>query len=299
METLIQAAGQITALLVLPPLFLGIIARTKSITAGRKGQPLFQLYFDLFKLMKKGAVYSRTATEMFRLGPILSLAAVLIAGLFVPLNHAALIHFSGDAIFFASLLGLGRFITMAAALDTGGSFEGMGASREATFSSLAEPALILAFVALACEAKSLSLSGMFSPPVGHSFGAGIILALGSLFIVLLAENSRIPVDDPTTHLELTMIHEAMILDHSGPDLAFILYGAGIKLFLISSLIVRLIMPLPNGVASWAIWGLGMALLSIAIGVIESSLARLRLLRVPQLLIASICIAAFAVILILR
>jgi formate hydrogenlyase subunit 4 len=299
METLIRFLEQMVAVLILPPFCLGIIAKTKAVIAGRKGPPVFQLYYDLVKLLNKGAVYSEISTWMFRLGPVLSLAAFLIASLLVPLGSLAPIIFPGDAIFFVYLLGLGRFITMAAALDVGSSFEAMGASREATFSSLVEPALILAFAGLALATKNFSLNGMFSLPIGRVFGAGIILAVGSLFIALLAENSRIPIDDPATHLELTMIHEVMILDHGGPDLAFILYGAAIKLFLMSSLIVRLIVPVSSGTAGWAIWGGGMIGLSVVIGVVESSLARLRLLRVPQLLVASVCIAAFAVILILR
>lgn len=290
---------QMVAVLILPPFFLGIIAKTKAAFAGRKGPPVFQLYYDLSKLLNKGAVYSETATWIFRLGPVLSLAALFIASLLVPLGGLAPISFSGDAILFAYLLGMGRFITIAAALDVGSSFEGMGASREATFSSLTEPALILAFAGLALATKNFSLSGMFSLPIGRALGAGTTLAMGSLLIALLAENSRIPIDDPTTHLELTMIHEVMTLDHSGPDLAFILYGSAIKLFLMSALIVRLIVPIPTGAAAWAIWYGAMIGISIGIGIIESSLARFRLLRVPQFLIASVCVAAFAVILILR
>jgi formate hydrogenlyase subunit 4 len=289
----------LAALLIAPPLLLGIIAKTKAAFGGRKGPPVLQPYHDLFKLLRKGAVYSRTTTWMFRLGPILSLSAVIAAGLLVPLVRTAPFPFTGDAILFAYLLGLGRFATAAAALDAGSSFEGMGASREVAFASFAEPALILAVAALARATGSFSLSGMFGGGTWGSFGAGVILIAGSLFLVLLAENSRIPVDDPATHLELTMIHEVMVLDHGGPDLAIILYGSSVKLLLWSSLLVRLLLPALPGAAGWAAWLLGIAAIAVAVGVVESSMARLRLVRVPQLLVAAVCAAAFAVMLTLR
>ncbi|MFI5362160.1 MAG: respiratory chain complex I subunit 1 family protein [Elusimicrobiota bacterium] len=292
-------AGHLAALLIAPPLMLGIIAKTKAAFGGRKGPPVLQSYYDLRKLIQKGAVYSRTTTWMFRLGPVLSLAAVLLAGLLVPLVRAAPIAFAGDAILFAYLLGLGRFATAAAALDAGSSFEGMGASREVAFAGFAEPALILAVAALSRATDSFSLSGMFSGSIWDSFGAGVVLIVGSLFIVLLAENSRIPVDDPATHLELTMIHEVMVLDHGGPDLAFILYGSAVKLLLWSSLLVRLIVPSVPGAAGWALWGLGIVAVAVIIGVVESSMARLKLTRVPQILVAAVCAAAFALMLTLK
>lgn len=297
--TMISLCEHLAALLLVPPLLLGIIAKTKAAFGGRKGPPVLQLYYDLWKLMGKGAVYSRTTTWMFRLGPVLSLAAVLLAGLLVPLVRRAPFPFTGDAILFAYLLGLARFVTVAAALDAGSSFEGMGASREVAFASFAEPALILSVAALADATGSLSLSGMFSGAIWSSFGAGVVLLVGSLFLVLLAENSRIPVDDPATHLELTMIHEVMVLDHGGPDLAFILYGSAVKLMLWSSLLVRLVLPAVPGAGGWAVWGLGIAAVAAAVGVVESSMARLRLTRVPQLLVVAVCAAAFAVMLTLR
>jgi formate hydrogenlyase subunit 4 len=297
--TPIAVLEHLAALLIAPPLMLGIIAKTKAAFGGRKGPPVLQPYHDLWKLMGKGAVYSRTTTWMFRLGPVLSLSAVLLAGLLVPLVRAAPFPFAGDAILFAYLLGLGRFVTVAAALDAGSSFEGMGASREVAFASFAEPALILAVAALANATGSLSLNGMFGGAMWGSFGAGLVLIVGSLFLVLLAENSRIPVDDPATHLELTMIHEVMVLDHGGPDLAYILYGSSVKLLLWSSLLVRLILPAVPGAAGWAVWGLGIAGVAVAVGAVESSMARLRLTRVPQLLVAAVCAAAFAVMLTLK
>src|ERR1019366_8823284 len=251
--------------------------------------------------MGKGAVYSRTTTWMFRLGPVLSLAATLLAGLLVPLVRAATFPFAGDAILFAYLLGLGRFVTGAAALDAGSSFEGLGASREVAFASFAEPALILSVAALASATGSLSLSGMFNGAIWSSFGAGVILIVGSLFLVLLAENSRIPVDDPATHLELTMIHEVMVLDHGGPDLAFILYGSSVKLFLMVAILAQLLFPMREGspLQTWLLFGSLMAVVTMAIGIVESVMARLRMMRVPRLLMAACMVAFFAMIIGLR
>lgn len=299
METLTIVTSYLAVVIFAPPLMLGIITKTKAAVAGRKGPPVLQPLYDTVKLLGKGAIYSTTTTWMFRLGPVISLSAALAAGALVPLSGPPLLAFNGDAILFAYLFALGRFVTVTAALDTGSSFEGMGASREVAFSSLAEPALILSFASLAYRAGDLSLAQMFAPAGGPSAAASTILALGSLFIVLLAENSRIPVDDPNTHLELTMIHEVMVLDHGGPDLAFILHGAGLKLVLMASLLVRLVLPELPLLGSWGSLALGLAAVAVVIGLVESSMARLRLVRVPQLLVAAICASTFGLILALR
>ena len=284
--------------LALAPLLLGIINRTKALFAGRRGQPFLQTYFDLWKLLQKGAVYSRTTTWLFRAGPMLGLAAVLMAATLVPLgNFPALIAFPADFFLFACLLGLMRFFTVLAALDTGSSFEGMGASREVFFSSLAEPALLVALATLARQAGSLSLSTIFSQMSGgHWLQAGPVMALVliALMIVLLAENSRIPVDDPNTHLELTMIHEVMVLDHGGPDLAFILYGAALKLWVLSALVVGMIVPDTGTLWLNLVLSVGgMFLVAVVVGVVESVMARLRLLLLPQLLVGAGALAAMA------
>ncbi|MBI5245897.1 MAG: NADH-quinone oxidoreductase subunit H [Elusimicrobia bacterium] len=281
------------ALLLLPPLLLGIIGKTKAAFGGRTGPPFLQPYHDLLKLLGKGAVYSRTTTWMFRLGPVLSLAAILVAGCVVPLAGGSALSFTGDAILFAYLLGLSRFATITAALDAGSSFEGMGASREAAFASLAEPALILVLAGLSGSSGDLSMTGMFGGAARWETASGLVMAAVGLFLVLLTENSRIPVDDPATHLELTMIHEVMVLDHGGPDLAFIQYGASVKLLLWSSLLVRLLLPDAPGAAGWAVWALGVVALAAVVGAVESTMARLKMPRVPQLLFVAICAAAFA------
>ena len=246
---MINVLIHIGVLLAFPPLSLGLIRKTKAIVAGRVGPPLAQTYIDIAKLLTKGAVYSSTTTWLFTAGPIVSLAALLAAGLLVPIGSRAPLEFTGDVIVFVYLLALGRFFTMAAALDTGSSFEGMGASREATFSALAEPALLLGLATICVPIRALSLRCAFRAWTvgGQNLGYPATLAAAiTLFIVLLAECSRIPFDDPTTHLELTMVHEVMVLDHGGPDLAFIVYGSALKLFILGSVIVHLFLPISVG-----------------------------------------------------
>ncbi len=302
-----NAASLIPPLLAiaLAPLLLGVINRTKAFFGGRTGQPLLQAYYDLAKLLQKGAVYSRTTTWVFRAGPVVGLACVLVATVLVPFGGAsALVSFHGDLLLFIYLLGVMRFFTVIAALDTGSSFEGMGASREVQFSALAEPALLLALAAVARQTGTLSLSGMLGSTGAAAWPqAGIALALvaGALLVVLLAENARIPVDDPNTHLELTMIHEVMVLDHSGPDLAFIQYGAALKLWLLGAVLVGIVLPTRTG-NPWLDHGVavaGMVALAAVVGAIESVMARLRLVRVPQLLVAAGVLATLALILVLR
>ena len=301
------AASYINPLLALlgAPLLLGIINRTKSLFGGREGPPLLQAYRDLAKLLRKGATYSRTTTWIFRAGPIVGLAAAGTALLLVPLpGLRAPLAFSGDLLLLASLLGLMRFATVIAALDTGSSFEGLGASREVYFSALAEPALILGLAAVARNTESLSLSSMFEAlGAGRYWNGGPAMALvgAALFVVFLAENARIPVDDPNTHLELTMVHEVMVLDHGGPDFAFILYGAALKLWILGLLVVGVALPIrfenpwANGVATLAALGL----LAVTTGIVESSMSRLRLSRVPQLLLGAGALAMVALILVPR
>lgn len=291
--------------ILMPPLLLGVISRTKALFAGRTGAPLFQPYYDLFRLLRKGTVFSRTTTWVFRAGPIVTLAATLAASLLIPFgNHLPPIYFNGDMILFVYLLALGRFFTTIAALDTGSSFEGMGASREVTFSCLAEPVVFIALMTLSRLSGSLSLSGILahsSLALWSTSGAALILLSAGLFIVLLAENSRIPFDDPTTHLELTMIHEVMVLDHSGPAFGMILYGAAVKLYILGAFFLQVLIPfrLTGSLPGWLLFIVSMFFLAIMIGVVESVMARLRLPRVPQMLLSACVLSAFAMILVLR
>jgi formate hydrogenlyase subunit 4 len=298
----LHAVIHLVLALVLPPLSLGVITKTKAVLAGRKGPPLLQPYHDLAKLLRKGTVLSRTTTWVFLAGPVVALVTTLLAVLMVPLGgHSAPIAFDGDFVLLVYALGLGRLFTIVAALDTGSAFEGMGGAREATFSCLAEPTLFFGFVVLAPLSGSYSLSGMLGPTVAASWSiasATLAVVVVTWFVVLLVENSRIPFDDPNTHLELTMIHEVMVLDHSGPPFGLVLYGAAMKLFVFSSLVLGVVAPLA-GLGPWLSWAAfvgGILLLAVAVGVVESVMARLRLPQVPSLLVAAALIAAFGAIL---
>ena len=294
----------IIIVLALSPSLLGIIGKTKAFLTGRRGPPLLQPYYDIGKLFRKGNVYSDTTTWIFQAAPVVCMAAALVSSLLMPLGGLeAPVQFWGDIILFAYLYGLARFFMIIAALDTGSSFEGMGASREAAFSCLTEIVLFLDFIILALLSKSFVLTRMIEGNILSSwqlFGPALLLVGISYFLVLLTENARIPVDDPNTHLELTMIHEAMVLDHSGWDLAYILYGSAIKLFVLGGLFVNILIPfhgLPPMMQTIAFGG-GMIVLAVGIGVVESCMARLRLNRVPQLLIGAFVLALVGLLVVL-
>jgi formate hydrogenlyase subunit 4 len=295
----------LVVVLAAAPALPGIATRTRAFLTGRRGAPALQLYADLAKLMRKNVVYSRTTTPVFRIGPIVIVATVLVAAGLLPLDgHEALLSFSGDLVAFAGLLALGRFALVLAGLDTGSSFEGMGASREVAISTFAEPVLFLCFTVLVLATGELSLAGMLGTRLSAVWGPAIpslTLTGGALFMLTLAETSRVPVDDPGTHLELTMIHEVIALDHSGPDLALILFGNAAKLALFGALVVSVL--LPRGLfAPWiAVLVLlaGLVVVAIAIGIVEASMARLRLNRVPQFLVAAGALAIVGAILLLR
>jgi formate hydrogenlyase subunit 4 len=298
---MIKPLIQYILVLILAPLLPGIINRVKAFFAGRRGVPILQLYFDIYKLAHKMPVYSRTTSWLFRAGPIVGLAAMLCALFILPFGgRPSFLSFDGDLILLVYLLGLARFFTVLAALDTGSSFEGMGASREVQFAVFAEPAFFLALAALARGGGGLSISGIFSeltPAAWLTASPVLTLVTASLFIVFMAENSRVPVDDPNTHLELTMIHEVMVLDHSGPDLALIFYSAALKLWMLGALIACVILPRHSG--SWLVdfgaFILAMFAIALAVGVVESVMGRLRLLRVPYLLMTALTFSILALI----
>jgi len=305
LERIVHVAVQLLVTVVVPPLLPGVIAKTKAVAAGRVGPPVLQPYYDLAKLARKGSVISTTTTWVFRASPVVAVATGFLASLLIPLGgHGAPISFTGDLVLFAYLFGLSRFFTVSAALDTGSAFEGMGGAREATFSCLAEPALFLGLMVLVKRTASLSLATMLGPAMPGEWqnaGASLVLVVVSLFVVLLAENCRVPVDDPNTHLELTMIHEVMVLDHSGPALGLILYGAAIKLFVLGAIVVGVAVPFRTGsfVLDLGLFLAGMLLLSVVIGVVESVMARLRLRQVPSLLVAACLLSGFAILLAAR
>lgn len=289
--------------LLLAPLVPGVITRVKALFAGRKGAPLLQPYFDLARLLRKGAVFSDTTTLVFRAAPVVSLAALLAALLLIPLGSLpAAVAFPGDLLVVLGLLVVARFFLIVGALDTGSSFEGMGASREAQFSALAEPGLFLAMAVLSRLTGSGSLSSIVArieTSTWHAAAPALALVLIALFLLLLAENARIPVDDPNTHLELTMIHEVMILDHSGPDLAFLLYASALKLWMFAVLLAGIALPAgwSNAWVDAAATVAGVFAVAGLVGIVESSMARLRLVRVPQLLVGAAALCAIALLVI--
>ena len=291
--------AHLLVLVLLPPLLLGVINRTKSVFAGRRGPRILQPYHDILKLLRKEVALSATTTWVFVAAPVVALVTVVLAGLLVPLGpFAAPVAFAGDFVLFSYLLALGRFCTASAALDTGSPFEGMGAAREVGFAWLTEPVLLFAFLALARLAGSLSLDGMLRATEGGAWlerTAPLVLTAAGVFIVLLTECSRIPVDDPNTHLELTMIHEVMVLDHSGPLLGLVQYGAALKFFVLDVVLLHVMAPTAriDGWPGFALFILGLTGIAIGVGILESIMARLRLLHVPILLIAAVLSCGFA------
>ncbi len=278
--------------LLLAPLLPGIINKVKAWVAGRRGPPVLQLYYDLARLWHKQVVMSTLASPAFIVGPAVAWVAVLGACMLVPLGPAgSTLSFRGDVILMLYLLALARFATAWAAMETGSAFEGMGAAREVSFAVLAEAAMIAAMLTLAVQTGSVSLSTMLAPSVGTS---AVLLAAG-LFTVLLAENCRVPFDDPATHLELTMIHEVMVLDHSGPPLAVILHGASVKLLLFAVLLTQAVLPM--GTFSPAVAAVvllaGVFAVVVGVGAVESLLARFAFRRVPLLLTTAVLLCVFA------
>jgi formate hydrogenlyase subunit 4 len=286
--------------LVAAPLVPGVVTRTKSLLTGRRGPPIWQLYADLAKLLRRGAVYGSTTSWAFRAAPLVALATLLMAAALLPLDgQAAPLRFTADAVGFAGLLALGRFALVLAALDTGSSFEGMGASRDVAFAALVEPGLLLAFVGLGIMAGDFSLSAMLGAP-GAATGAASVLIATSVFVLALAECSRVPVDDPATHLELTMVHEVMVLEHSGPDLAMILYASALKLALFAAIVLDVLLPgARTGAAGVLVLLGGLIAMGVAVGAVEATMARLRLPRVPLYLAGGAALALFGIVLLLR
>ncbi len=299
-----SAVASAVLVLALAPALPGVATRTRSYLTGRRGPPVLQLYFELAKLLRKTPVYSATTTRLFRAAPWATLAAVLLATFLVPLDgRASLSGFAGDFLLFAGLFAVGRFLTILAAFDTGSSLEGMGASRDAMVGTYAEPGLLLGFAAMALVTGRTALSGMLGAPLAAAWSAhGPALAMlgTSLFVLLLAESFRVPVDDPATHLELTMIHEVAILDYSGPDLAAVLYASALKFALLAFTVAAVLVPRGLLAAPFGIMALPAVLgaVGVIVGIVEAAMARLRLNRVPQLLVATSVLAMFATILLL-
>ncbi len=278
--------------LLLAPLLPGIINKVKAWIAGRRGPPVLQLYYDLAKLWRKSVLMSHLASPGFIIGPAVGWVALVAAALLMPLGPmGSAVSFRGDVLLLIYLLALARFCTAWAAMETGSAFEGMGAAREVSYAVLAEAAIIAAVLSLIVHTGSVSLITMLSP----SAGAGVALLAAGLFTVLLAENCRVPFDDPNTHLELTMIHEVMVLDHSGPPLATILHGASVKLLLFAVLLVQAVLPIGemSPLAATGTLVAGVLMVTVGVGLVESLVARLAFKRVPLLLTTAFLLCLFA------
>jgi formate hydrogenlyase subunit 4 len=292
------AVLQAAAMLALAPLLRGLIKKMKATLQMRQGPPLLQVYYDLAKLLRKEPVRSATASWLYAAGPRMYFATAVVATTLVPVWMAAApLEAAGGVLALVGILALGRFFLATAALDTGSPFGGMGASREMTIAALAEPALMLGLFTAALSAGSLNLGALVRGLLerGATFHPSDILALAGLFIVIIAETGRVPVDNPATHLELTMIHEAMVLEYAGADLALVEWASAVKELLYFTLLADLFAPIGIGTSAApalllqasVIWAAKMFVLALAVTLVESTNAKLRLFRVPDLMAVSL------------
>jgi formate hydrogenlyase subunit 4 len=299
---------QIIIILVLSPLISGIIKKAKAFFQIRKGASIFQPYYDIAKLLKKDSVVSQNVSWIFHAAPIISFAAILTAGLVIPIYITQLpLGFAGDLIAVVYLFALARFFTALASLDAGSSFGGMGGSREMFIAAMVEPALMLSIFAIALNVGSTNLSHISQTVSSMGLDALSpyqILAFVALYIIAIAETGRIPVDNPSTHLELTMIHEAMILEYSGKELAIVELGAMVKQLLVFSLIANIFFPwgiasVDSGLTALAfalvVYIVKIVIIGLTIAVVETSTAKWRLFRLPDLLSISLMFSFLALV----
>ncbi len=284
-------------LLLTSLLFPGIIAKVKAMVSGRKGSGLLQPILDIVRLLRKGNVYSNTTSFIFQIGPLIYFATILFCVFFVPFGDVAgLISFQGDLILFIYLLGLGKFFLVINALDAGSGFEGMGANREALYSMLAEPAFIILLGTFSMMAGHDSFYGIFANWHLNSSTYMVLSMLAAYVLIQIAmvENSRLPVDDPKTHLELTMVHEVMVLDNSGFDLGLIQLANAFKFGIFGALIANFILPQHEVVWIRAFIFIGVIFLfAVLVGLMESFRARLKMEKNPQFILTLSSIAAIA------
>jgi formate hydrogenlyase subunit 4 len=306
-QAVLKVLAQLALLMLLAPMVTGLIKMGKARLQTRRGPGVLQPYRDIYKLLRKGMVLPETASWLFSATPYVVFVATLLAGLMVPMVAADTpIGLFGGVLAVVYLLGLARFFLALGGLDTGSSFGGLGSSREMTIAALAEPTLMLAVFTVAIGAGSTSLAEMAKAAIGqqwHFLAPSQVLAFAALFLVLLAETGRIPVDNPATHLELTMIHEAMILEYSGPYLALIEWGAAIKQLLLMTLLINVFWPFGLA-AAWSLSGVAgglgwllvkLAVLSGGIVLVETANAKMRLFRVPELMAVAFTLGALALV----
>ncbi|HNW50064.1 MAG TPA: NADH-quinone oxidoreductase subunit H [Prolixibacteraceae bacterium] len=273
--------------------FTGIINRTKSLASGRKGPGIMQPIKDVARLFKKGAVYSETSSFIFQIAPTIYFASIVMAMLVVPFGQSkGVLSFRCDFIFFAYVLALGKFFSIISALDTGSSFEGMGASREALYSMFAEPAFFILMGSFALLTGYTSFQEIFAALHIGSYISYALAVLATFVLIMIAmiENSRMPIDDPKTHLELTMVHEVMILDNSGFDLGLILTGGYLKFAIYGALIVNLFIGIVDYQYAIPLFFVIQFLMAVVIGLIESFMARFRMSHNAQFIVALTSVA---------
>jgi formate hydrogenlyase subunit 4 len=291
-EGSLEWLARLAVWVLMAPLLPGVINKVKAWVAGRRGPPVLQLYYDLVRLWRKESVLSEAASPGFVGVTVVAWVALLLAAFLLPLGPwGSGTGFSGDVVLWLGLLALARFCLAWGALETGSSFEGMGAAREVSFAVLAEASLLAAVLTLVIQSQSLSLATLLWPAAGAAAG----LWAAGMFFVLLAENCRVPFDDPNTHLELTMLHEVMVLDHSGPLLAAVLHGAALKLMMFSVWLVEAVLPLGTlrGGAALAALAGGVLVVAVGVGLVESFMARAAFRRVPLLLTTAFLLCVFA------
>lgn len=306
-ETLVRSALQLIVILLFAPLLSGVIKTLKAKLQTRRGPGVLQSYRDILKLLRKELVIPETSSWIFRTTPYIVFSTAALVGLMIPMSTAeAPLSFFGGVLAVVYLLALGRFFLALGGLDTGTPFGGLGSSREMTISAIAEPAMMLAVFTVALAASSTNLSEMAKVAVSQSWkflAPSQMLAFAALFVVLIAETGRIPVDNPATHLELTMIHEAMVLEYSGPYLALIEWGASLKQLVLMTLVVNTFFPFGLS-QNWTVRGftvgfvfysVKMFVLASLIVLVESTNAKLRLFRVPELLMGAFILGALALI----
>lgn len=297
---------QIVIIICIAPLIQGIIKKTKARLQNRIGPSILQPYYDLVKYLKKDAVLSIHSSWLTIITPYIVFTSIVTAGLFIP-TYTATVGFSfmGDIILIVYLFGVARFFTALAALDAGGAFGGMGSSREMAISAITEPALLLAMFAVllstgTTKLQTLLLSFLHDGTIWFHPSYGI--AFLAMMIVLISETGRIPVDNPDTHLELTMIHEGMLLEYSGRYLGLMLWGSQIKQLLLFSLFINLFFPwgiaadgsIAGLLFSFLVYVIKLILLGVLLALIESMYAKIRLFKVPSLLGASMFLSLIAI-----
>jgi formate hydrogenlyase subunit 4 len=305
---LIYAALNITLAVILAPFYISLIKKVKAFAQRRKGPGLLQCYYNMFKLLKKEAVYSSNSSWIMRAAPYINMIFTLVAVLFVPLVFIPeAVGGFGNIILFLYILAMAKFFMALAGLDAGSTFGGMGSSREMTISSIIEPVAIIVFAALAFVFDSSNLFEMFTKVSASNLlglNPSLFLLAISFFIVLITESARIPVDNPETHLELTMVHEAMILEQSGRNLALMEISSAIKQLLLMGILINLFFPwgistslsLISILVTFALFMVKSSVLAAFIGLFESYLAKMRLFRLPSMFLIAFFLSLLTILL---